>query len=115
MLGKRVPELNAEENRAKRKNENAQILSSVLPSVSPAIWWQKATGSTIGYSLNGAKWKQPLCHCERGILGLSPHSSVSRPSWESIFPNPETHQFHMEVFPSFEEDNTSFLYSHSED
>lgn len=31
----------------------------------------KATGSTVRYSINGAKWKQRLCHPKKGLL---PHS-----------------------------------------
>lgn len=54
-------------------NEHAHILSSMLPSVSLAIWCQKPTGSTGRYSINSTKCKQLLCHCEKGALDLTTH------------------------------------------
>lgn len=74
MLGKCVPELNAEGNHAKMKKwkcPNSQF--NVAKHVNGTIW-QKATGSTVGYFINGAKMAHLLCHCEKRILGLSPHS-----------------------------------------
>lgn len=75
MSGKDVPELNAEENRAKRRNENAQILSSILPSVALVIWWQKATGSTAGYSIMVQNVIGLCAIVKRGCWELSAHSS----------------------------------------
>lgn len=51
---------------------------------------------------HGVKWNQSLCHCEKGVLGGSYHTLLSFQAFvEFIFPNPKTHQFHMEVFPSW--------------
>lgn len=88
MPGKHVPKLNAEENRAKRRNENAQILSSILPSVPLVIWWEKLLGQQQA-TLSWCRTESVSVPSWKGGLGGSYHTLLSFQAFvEFIFPNP---------------------------
>jgi hypothetical protein len=57
-------------NHAKRKNEDAKILSSALPSMSNGNMLAKTTVPRAEYSFNGVKWETTSSLLGTGSFGV---------------------------------------------